>query len=510
MYEEWEIPPSRTVQAIISPADLHFRIAEAQFLRMAAKYPGDHHSLGSVAVTSVRYCCSPKLLQAFEEKQRQYAEQLGEEHAQVTYGFHGTNSRDAIAHITKNNFDLKKVGSVTDPGWFGAGMYFSEHTAVAAGYDRTGGQLLICKVLMGKPFLMTEVNEGCSLMRGYTSHVNSLDGEELVIFDMAAILPIYVVSFDSPDNGYDDAPYDESLYDNAPAPDDSCTPLFMASYYGDAAVVKALLAHEATDVNQATTDDGRTPLFVASQNGYTAVVKALLAHEATDVNQARKNDGVTPLLMASQNGHTAVVAALIKRGASATQPMTHNVTPLMVAAYFGRRECVELLLGAADASDVQAKMTGWNEVLKAGEGTDALQLAEAAGHAEIATLLTDISYNGYDDAPYDESLYDDAPYDESMYDDAPYDDAPAPEMMEPLTLAALAAAGPQQQKNMIGERLYPLIHAAQPELAGKITGMLLEMDNGELLHLLESPDALNNKINEALQVLEAHAAGSES
>jgi polyadenylate-binding protein len=79
-----------------------------------------------------------------------------------------------------------------------------------------------------------------------------------------------------------------------------------------------------------------------------------------------------------------------------------------------------------------------------------------------------------------------------------------------LTASALASASPEMQKNMIGERLYPLIHQSQPELAGKITGMLLEMDNSELLHLLESPEALNAKIVEALQVLEAHQAGKSS
>mmetsp|Transcript_16112 Transcript_16112/g.33083 ORF Transcript_16112/g.33083 Transcript_16112/m.33083 type:complete len:695 (-) Transcript_16112:141-2225(-) len=73
-----------------------------------------------------------------------------------------------------------------------------------------------------------------------------------------------------------------------------------------------------------------------------------------------------------------------------------------------------------------------------------------------------------------------------------------------LTASALASATPEMQKNMIGERLYPLIHQSQPELAGKITGMLLEMDNSELLHLLESPEALKAKIDEAIQVLEAH------
>ncbi len=82
-----------------------------------------------------------------------------------------------------------------------------------------------------------------------------------------------------------------------------------------------------------------------------------------------------------------------------------------------------------------------------------------------------------------------------------------PQQMAPegaLTASALASASPEMQKNMIGERLYPLIHQSQPDLAGKITGMLLEMDNSELLHLLESPEALKAKIDEAIQVLEAH------
>ncbi|KAI8373478.1 hypothetical protein EDC96DRAFT_499505 [Choanephora cucurbitarum] len=74
----------------------------------------------------------------------------------------------------------------------------------------------------------------------------------------------------------------------------------------------------------------------------------------------------------------------------------------------------------------------------------------------------------------------------------------------PLTAAALAAAPAEAQKQMLGERLYPLINAQQPEYAGKITGMLLEMDNGELLNLLEDNKALDSKINEAMEVLKAH------
>ena len=79
-----------------------------------------------------------------------------------------------------------------------------------------------------------------------------------------------------------------------------------------------------------------------------------------------------------------------------------------------------------------------------------------------------------------------------------------PGSQEPLTASILAEASPAQQKQMLGERLYLHIQEKQPELAGKITGMLLDMDNVELLHLLESGDALAAKVDEALVVLREH------
>lgn len=75
-----------------------------------------------------------------------------------------------------------------------------------------------------------------------------------------------------------------------------------------------------------------------------------------------------------------------------------------------------------------------------------------------------------------------------------------------LTATQLAAASPADQKNMLGERLYAQIFPTQGDRAGKITGMLLEMDNSELLILLENPLELQGKVQEAIAVLEAHNA----
>jgi polyadenylate-binding protein len=70
-----------------------------------------------------------------------------------------------------------------------------------------------------------------------------------------------------------------------------------------------------------------------------------------------------------------------------------------------------------------------------------------------------------------------------------------------LSSALLAAATPENQKQMLGEALYPKVMEHEPEQAGKITGMLLEMDNSELLNLIEDDAALKLKVDEALAVL---------
>ena len=67
---------------------------------------------------------------------------------------------------------------------------------------------------------------------------------------------------------------------------------------------------------------------------------------------------------------------------------------------------------------------------------------------------------------------------------------------------SLANLDDTEQKQLLGETIYPMIEAVQPELAGKITGMLLEMQVGEVVAMLNSQDELLGRIAEALDVLE--------
>jgi uncharacterized protein len=194
------------------------------------------------------------------------------------------------------------------------------------------------------------------------------------------------------------------------------TPLYMASEYGHAEVVKLLLAANA-DVNIAERIMGTTPLNIASAKGHTEVVKLLLAANA-DVNIASKPIGLTPLIVASMKGHTEVVKLLLAANADVNiADNKDGLTPLIVASMGGHTEVVKLLLAAnADANIaskpigmtalIAASMHNHTEVVKLllgagvnidakmeinGEKNTALQIAESRGNAEIAKLLKEHS-----------------------------------------------------------------------------------------------------------------------
>ncbi|KAL1801922.1 hypothetical protein ACET3Z_030569 [Daucus carota] len=80
-------------------------------------------------------------------------------------------------------------------------------------------------------------------------------------------------------------------------------------------------------------------------------------------------------------------------------------------------------------------------------------------------------------------------------------ETPLPSVPVGALASLLANASPAEQRTMLGESLYPLVEQLEPESSAKVTGMLLEMDQTEVLHLLESPEALRAKVEEAMEVL---------
>uniref|UniRef100_A0ACD6AED8 Uncharacterized protein n=1 Tax=Avena sativa TaxID=4498 RepID=A0ACD6AED8_AVESA len=65
----------------------------------------------------------------------------------------------------------------------------------------------------------------------------------------------------------------------------------------------------------------------------------------------------------------------------------------------------------------------------------------------------------------------------------------------------LASTDLDKQHVILGEKLYPLVEQLEPEFATKVTRMLLELENTEILHLIESDSDLRNKVFQAMEAL---------
>lgn len=59
----------------------------------------------------------------------------------------------------------------------------------------------------------------------------------------------------------------------------------------------------------------------------------------------------------------------------------------------------------------------------------------------------------------------------------------------------LSGLSHQEQKQMLGEHLFPVLHKMFPNYASKVTGMLLEIDNSELLNMLADHNSLKPVVN---------------
>jgi len=81
--------------------------------------------------------------------------------------------------------------------------------------------------------------------------------------------------------------------------------------------------------------------------------------------------------------------------------------------------------------------------------------------------------------------------------------APTPNLN---SIPRIHALPDDEQKQLFGEQLYVLVSKSQPQLTGKITGMILESCHiDELFALLENHQALDEKIAEAIAVLRENA-----
>lgn len=76
-----------------------------------------------------------------------------------------------------------------------------------------------------------------------------------------------------------------------------------------------------------------------------------------------------------------------------------------------------------------------------------------------------------------------------------------PPMQAAMSIPEPALGGPPNDKEQLGEELYPLVESKAPMFAAKITGMLLEMDIKQIRAILMDHNQLDKWITEAMRIL---------
>jgi ankyrin repeat protein len=113
------------------------------------------------------------------------------------------------------------------------------------------------------------------------------------------------------------------------------SPLYMASLYGNPAVINQLIRRGADA--KAKGPNGETMVMLASRNGNPEAVKALIAAGA-DVNAKEPIRGTTALMWAVEQKHPAAVKALLEGGADFKARSGNAGNPQKLHGFFRRKQ----------------------------------------------------------------------------------------------------------------------------------------------------------------------------
>uniref|UniRef100_A0A096MI64 Ankyrin repeat and SOCS box containing 3 n=1 Tax=Poecilia formosa TaxID=48698 RepID=A0A096MI64_POEFO len=153
---------------------------------------------------------------------------------------------------------------------------------------------------------------------------------------------------------------------------------YLAAQRGHLAVVRLLLKAHA-DLNQLT-NDLSCPLYAAVDNGHTEVVK-LLVRKGAQVNRIHTASCWTCLHQAVYKGHRDIVRVLVDV-CNLEAHDDHEISPLFLAAQYGQKECLELLINAGATVNTQAA-----------DLATPLLIASQEGHQACVDLLLDNGAN---------------------------------------------------------------------------------------------------------------------
>lgn len=134
-------------------------------------------------------------------------------------------------------------------------------------------------------------------------------------------------------------------------------------------------------------NDGASLLFIAVQSNLYNTAKLLIEKYNVDVNHKHKASNTNAVNIAVSSSDYKMVKLLIENGADCNlQPNTNGITPLMVAAYYGKFDVLRLIVFKnPDAIHTVSPQYG-----------TAKDLAVSAGHLHIAEFLIEPKFTIFD------------------------------------------------------------------------------------------------------------------